>query len=441
MNDAPTQGSASQSGPAGTDSFFDNLRRIDVRRSPDGWIGGVCSGLAARLGLDPIVIRAAFVLLGLLFGLGLLVYLAAWVLIPDTDDQTHLERGMRQGDGTSIVLLVVAAVVAFSSIPWWSGGFFGAGGWFGWWFAGLAILALMVWWLWTAWEGRESPGRVAGGTTPPAPGAGEPTAQPGATPYAGATAYSGTSAYAGGEATEPVTGTGYAGGAPPAAPAPVATREPSAPQRPSGGVTVGLIATGLTLMTFGGLDWAGRYYDWPGNHQAIAFAGTLGMLGLLLLGLGLAGRRSGFPAFLASVAIVATLVTAPLQQNFPLSGSMGQQTWSVSTATLQDSFDHGLGEATLDLRRMEPSELTGRTLTARVGIGQLRVLLPEDVTVHVQAQSSVGDVTIRDAGRSVSTSHSTSGIHATEDVVLGDGDVDVVLDLSVSIGQIVVERN
>lgn len=44
-------------------------------------IAGVCAALANRFGLSPALVRIGFVLFGL-FGIGELVYLALWVMIP-----------------------------------------------------------------------------------------------------------------------------------------------------------------------------------------------------------------------------------------------------------------------------------------------------------------------------------------------------------------------
>jgi phage shock protein C len=46
-------------------------------------IAGVCAGVAARWGWDPILVRLALVAVVLLgFGTGVLAYLAAWIVIP-----------------------------------------------------------------------------------------------------------------------------------------------------------------------------------------------------------------------------------------------------------------------------------------------------------------------------------------------------------------------
>ena len=46
-------------------------------------IAGVCSGIARRFGIDPTVIRILFVASLLLPGPQILIYLAAWVLMPE----------------------------------------------------------------------------------------------------------------------------------------------------------------------------------------------------------------------------------------------------------------------------------------------------------------------------------------------------------------------
>lgn len=45
------------------------------------WLGGVCAGIAGRFGLPKGLVRFAFVLFGL-FGIGELVYIILWILIP-----------------------------------------------------------------------------------------------------------------------------------------------------------------------------------------------------------------------------------------------------------------------------------------------------------------------------------------------------------------------
>ena len=45
-------------------------------------IGGVCGGLGELFELDPILFRAAFLVLAFLGGLGILLYVVLWLLMP-----------------------------------------------------------------------------------------------------------------------------------------------------------------------------------------------------------------------------------------------------------------------------------------------------------------------------------------------------------------------
>ncbi|MDH4096490.1 MAG: PspC domain-containing protein [Betaproteobacteria bacterium] len=45
-------------------------------------IGGVCGGLGELFELDPILFRAAFLVLAFIGGLGILLYVVLWLLIP-----------------------------------------------------------------------------------------------------------------------------------------------------------------------------------------------------------------------------------------------------------------------------------------------------------------------------------------------------------------------
>jgi len=62
------------------------LRRV----SRGAIIGGVAAGVARSLGVDPLIVRVAFVLLALLSGAGIALYLAGLLLIPDEDSGQSL---------------------------------------------------------------------------------------------------------------------------------------------------------------------------------------------------------------------------------------------------------------------------------------------------------------------------------------------------------------
>lgn len=53
-------------------------------------VAGVCAGLAAYFGIDATLVRLAFAVLTVFGGLGILLYLCAWVIIPDETDGTSI---------------------------------------------------------------------------------------------------------------------------------------------------------------------------------------------------------------------------------------------------------------------------------------------------------------------------------------------------------------
>ena len=84
--------------PTGSDRFFSWVRGLGIARA-DGWLGGVCAGIAARLRIDPIIVRG-IVVVAALFGLPMLViYAVSWALLPDITGRIHdwLEREFESG--------------------------------------------------------------------------------------------------------------------------------------------------------------------------------------------------------------------------------------------------------------------------------------------------------------------------------------------------------
>lgn len=52
------------------------------RNTDDKVLGGVCSGLANYMDVDPVAVRLAFVLGTLFWGIGPLIYLVMWLIVP-----------------------------------------------------------------------------------------------------------------------------------------------------------------------------------------------------------------------------------------------------------------------------------------------------------------------------------------------------------------------
>ena len=64
------------------------------RRGKDRILGGVCSGLAEGLRIDPLWVRLGFVLLAFLQGVGVLIYIVLWLVMPE---QVEGPDGTRSG--------------------------------------------------------------------------------------------------------------------------------------------------------------------------------------------------------------------------------------------------------------------------------------------------------------------------------------------------------
>ena len=62
-----------------------------LRRATHGrMVGGVAAGLADYLEVDAVIVRVALVVLALVGGVGLPLYLAAWVLVPEEGSEASV---------------------------------------------------------------------------------------------------------------------------------------------------------------------------------------------------------------------------------------------------------------------------------------------------------------------------------------------------------------
>lgn len=58
------------------------MKRRLYRSSTDAMIGGVCGGLGEYFGVDPMLVRVAFALFALFNGLGIMIYIILWIIVP-----------------------------------------------------------------------------------------------------------------------------------------------------------------------------------------------------------------------------------------------------------------------------------------------------------------------------------------------------------------------
>ena len=70
--------------PVPTSSWWEFTRSAD-----DRMFTGVAGGLAARLGVDAVVVRAAFLVLGLAGGVGVVLYIVAFAVSTAPSGERH----------------------------------------------------------------------------------------------------------------------------------------------------------------------------------------------------------------------------------------------------------------------------------------------------------------------------------------------------------------
>ena len=116
----------------------DDIKRL-YRSKEDKMIAGVCGGLAEYLNVDPVWVRLVMVILLFAQGIGLIIYIVAWILIPENPNQrstrkTAAERTVSRvskkerkvvsekrvqrkprhhGDGSAILGLIVILIGAY----------------------------------------------------------------------------------------------------------------------------------------------------------------------------------------------------------------------------------------------------------------------------------------------------------------------------------------
>lgn len=389
--EAPSGTGATAEGGPGQE-FFDSVRRSGFFRGDDRWIGGVASGLARRIGVDPLVVRAAWIVLTLIAGIGLLLYAAAWAFLPDErDGRIHVQdvvRGKVDAAWVGIVVLVVLGLTAGSGTIGIFG--FGTNG-LGHALVTLLVVGVIVAIVVVAVRNRQSgPAASAPGMAPP-PGSSHGPAQgagPGSTTPTAAAPPAGPGAPSGTMPPAPVSPAahGYAGptyghpmyGYPQAAPQPhlgvpglapehrgagqARTAAPvrTAPQqvrpivRGPGGTALAIVV-GLCMIGAAAVLVA-HQADALDGPLALAIAGGVAVLaggGVVISGL--RGRRSGA---LGALALVALVAAGPLFAVSQIRGTSAEWSTSFDSVTWQPQdasqaaggFQVSFADATIDLR-------------------------------------------------------------------------------------------
>lgn len=406
----------------------------DLRRARSGRVlVGVCAGLGRHTGVDPLVYRVTFALLTVSGGIGVLLYLMGWLLLPaEYAAAAPVERLLRRRVDPRAFFPLSLVILALSLFP--------AGA-----LDRFVLLSVLLVGVLTArakgidvvaavralparFHTEERPPRQPPyPPTTPAPGtpggpppwwsgpAGHPPTPPAGTrPYPPFAPPSGTPDPAG----TPATAT-YPTTYPTAAYAPQVGRtargQPYGPAPPHAAPGSGPPPHGATARP------APRRRRRPAPLTVVALAaaatvaGALALLGgvgvisapvplilaavLITLGLGLTvgtwyggGPTLVLAGLMVTFALVATTVTVDVGDN-AFTGAVGDVTWRpTSAAQAARPYRLSAGDGRLILSDL-PSDRDAYDVDARVAFGELRVEIPRDATVDLDTHIGSGSVT------------------------------------------------
>jgi predicted membrane protein len=193
----------------------------------------------------------------------------------------------------------------------------------------------------------------------------------------------------------------------------------------------GSIVLGAVLVVVGGL-WLFDAVGVIELRAAVVLPVALAVVGLALMVGSFDGPHTGLVIFgvFLTVAVVAAAV-APVGA---FSGGIGERRYAVvEQASLASRYDVGVGDLRLDLRDLVLTESV--TVDVTVGAGQMRIQLPADLPVKIDASVGAGQIDLLGQtadGLSVTRTYTSPGFDTAE--------VSLILDLTVAAGEIEVTR-
>ena len=399
------------SAPAASTDFFGWVRSHGIHRGNDRWIGGVCSGIAHRLNVDPVIIRGAAIVLTLLAGIGVLLYGLAWALLPEPDGRIHVQEAGAGRWSSGMTGALIATVLGLTGL---------GGGYWGWSNNGLSGLLWTVFWVGGAiyliyylTQRNKAHPTMAGHSVPPRatypagrPGTGAASAfstgtasapapgRPASPPYGAPGSGAGTDGGYG-----PPAGAGFGGpgnGAPGGSSYPAPWVPPRQPKpRPAGpGAPAVAIATGAALVVGGGLKAldAANIINLGGSANAIVWASGAAVLGLGILVAGFRGRTAGILSLFAVIALVTGGIYNTLND-----GRMRFQQVDWSPAGIEEArggMDITAGRGTVNLTDLSPSAPLSSDVVVPLDItaSNVTVVIPRNVPVDIKADMTMGNL-------------------------------------------------
>ncbi|MBD1544074.1 PspC domain-containing protein [Arthrobacter sp. IA7] len=415
---APAYGAPGYGRAAQPLNFFDWIRSHGIHRGRDRWIGGVSSGIAERMGIDPLIVRGIFIVLTLFAGIGVLLYGLGWALLPEPDGRIHTQEAGAGRWSTGMTGALITSIIGLTGM---GGGFWGWGHdgfgffWALFWIGGVIYLIYFL-----TQRNKNRTGAMMNGTTgsrsaygyatpgnsPAAAGSHTPTPPYTVPPTSDAIpSYSSATPYGSAAPTAR-----YGGGIPPRRPAPVPTPAPK--PRPSGpGAPAVAITAGLALLAGGTLKAldASNLIDLGDSANAVVWAAGAAVLGLGILLAGMRGRTSGVLGFFAVVALIVGGVfsAVPNGDRFRFQNA----DWNpVSIEQARQGFQITGGRGTVDLTglNLTPPLGTDVVIPLDATASNVTVVIPRTVPVDVRADMTLGNLNEGADSRSGITSRQSS---------------------------------
>lgn len=426
MSDLPPASPAAGAGPSVSDEFR-SLRRS---RS-DRVVAGVLGGLGRRLGIDPVVLRVATVVLAIFGGIGVMLYAIGWLVVPAEDEERSildqaLGRGEHRRPGTVPLALLLAAVGLIAGIGilagTWDGGV-------------LLILAILGVYLLLRRRADEDEQARAG--APQEAGFGAYVYDP-SVAASGGTATGGDAGTATGTVPGPAGPTsgwpeGPDWGPPPVPPAPAPEPPPARPAKQRS--VLGLVTFCLALVSVGAL--AVNDATWAQIPPAMYVAVPLGIVALGLLVGAWYGRSRGLIVLGFLLAIALVPATWLSQWDYHNSGTI-TRTYVTADQVPTTTQSYGAGEIHYDLSGLTLTDAQTVHLDIEQGAGNLTVTLPPDADVRIgRASVGAGNLNVLDEGQS-GLGQEVDG--TTDTGADGPGGGTIVLDVELGMGNLEVTR-
>lgn len=430
--------------------FFGWMRSLDIQRGP-GWLGGVAEGISARLGIDPLIVRGIIVVVALLGGPALIVYAAAWLLLPDTSGKIHLEqlaKGRVESPAAGIGVMVLLAMLPIAQGFWFTSSVFsGEGEWLPlvssvvWTAAVLAVIVLFVVWI---------VGQVKLPTAPPK-STGSPEVDFASWRAQQAATKAETDAFRSRDAAERAEVRREEQKLASAESVRQRALRAEARRRTRSHPLFTFLAIGLALVAGGVTTLGVGRGDLNGQSLVAGLAVAVTVLGIGTIINGVMGKRAGGAAGLATLLIVPLVYfVVPDLPNLQLFAA-GTITPKDSTSSVTDEYIVAGGDVVLDLRDYYPSPGPDEANSLKdsvklvVGSGNVEVQLPiyeyGTITVHTTSgevtkyvkmyddkhrlESAGSEVTINYGPRTSAFMTKSQRVLSVE-IYVGDGDVTIV---------------